>query len=55
MLGYGLPVAELKVAVQKTKRGARGLINGDNLKTDYRKVVGIILTILPILNMVIIM
>ena len=40
MLGYGLPVAELKVAVQKQKDAQDALINGDNLKTDYRKVVG---------------
>ena len=40
MLGYGLPVAELKVAVQKQKDDQDALINGDNLKTDYRKVVG---------------
>ena len=40
MLGYGLPVAELKVAVQKQKEAQEALINGDNLKTDYRKVVG---------------
>jgi hypothetical protein len=42
MLGYGLPVAELKVAVQTKKEAQEALINGDNLKTDYRKVVGII-------------
>lgn len=40
MLSYGLPVAELKVAVQKQLDGQIALINGDHLKTDYRKVVG---------------
>ena len=40
MLSYGLPIADLKVAVQKQLDDQIALINGDNLKTDYRKVVG---------------
>ena len=40
MLSYGLPLADLKVAVQKQLDDQVALINGDNLKTDYRKVVG---------------
>ena len=40
MLSYGLPIADLKVAVQKQLDDQVALINGDNLKTDYRKVVG---------------
>lgn len=40
MLSYGLPVADLKAAVEKQLAGQIALINGDNLKTDYRKVVG---------------
>ena len=40
MLSYNLPIAELKVAVQKQLDGFNALIKGDNLKTDYRKVVG---------------
>jgi subtilisin family serine protease len=40
MLSYGMPIAELKEAVQKQLEGDIALLNGDNLKTDYRKVVG---------------
>lgn len=40
MLSYNLPIADLKVAVQKQLDGFNALIKGDNLKTDYRKVVG---------------
>lgn len=40
MLSYGLPIADLKAAVQKQLDGQVALVNGDNLKTDYRKVVG---------------
>lgn len=40
MLSYGLPVAELKAAIENDLKGFIALLNGDNLKTDYRKVVG---------------
>ena len=40
MLSYNLPIADLKVAVQKQLDGFNVLLNGDNLKTDYRKVLG---------------
>ncbi|MGO4905477.1 S8 family peptidase [Flavobacterium sp. W20_MBD1_R3] len=40
MLSYGLPVADLKTAIENDLSGFIALINGDNLKTDYRKVVG---------------
>lgn len=40
MLSYGLPIADLTVAVQKQLDEQVALINGDHLKTDYRKVVG---------------
>ena len=40
MMSYGLPVAELKVAVQKQKDDQEALLNGDNLKTNYRAVLG---------------
>jgi cell wall-associated protease len=40
MLSYGMPIAELKEAIQKQLEGDIALLNGDNLKTDYRKVVG---------------
>ncbi|TDD78280.1 S8 family peptidase [Flavobacterium caseinilyticum] len=40
LLSYGLPIAELKIAVQKQLDDQVALINGDHLKTDYRKVVG---------------
>lgn len=40
MLSYGLPVVDLKAAVEKQVEGQVAVVNGDNLKTDYRKVVG---------------
>ncbi|MEY4038164.1 MAG: hypothetical protein RIR67_474, partial [Bacteroidota bacterium] len=40
MLSYGMPIAELKEAIQKQLDGFVALLNGDNLKTDYRKVLG---------------
>ena len=40
MLSYGMPISELKNAVQKQLDGFLALLNGDNLKTDYRKVLG---------------
>jgi cell wall-associated protease len=40
MLSYGMPLADLKVAVQKQLDGFNSLLQGDNLSTDYRKVVG---------------
>lgn len=40
MLSYNMPIADLKVAVQKQLDGFNALLNGDNLKTDYRNVVG---------------
>ena len=40
MFSYRLPVADLKAAVEKQLEGQIALVNGDNLKTDYRKVVG---------------
>lgn len=40
MLSYGMLVSELKEAVQKQLDDFNALLNGDNLKTDYRKVVG---------------
>ena len=40
MLSYGMTVSELKEAVQKQLDGFNALLNGDNLKTNYRKVVG---------------
>ena len=40
ILSYKMPMAELKDVVQKQLDGNLALINGDNLKTDYRKIVG---------------
>jgi cell wall-associated protease len=40
MLSFNLPIADLRVAVQKQLDGFNALLNGDNLTTDYRKVVG---------------
>ncbi|MFV5690689.1 S8 family peptidase [Flavobacterium sp. LT1R49] len=40
MFSYGMPIAELKAAVQKQLDGFNVLLQGENLKTDYRKVVG---------------
>jgi subtilisin family serine protease len=40
ILSYGMPISELKEAIQKQLDGFVALLNGDNLKTDYRKVLG---------------
>ena len=40
ILSYKMPMDELKDVVQKQLNGHLALLNGDNLKTDYRKVVG---------------
>ncbi|KIA87044.1 S8 family peptidase [Flavobacterium sp. AED] len=40
MLSYGMPLTDLKAAVQKQLDGFNAVLNGENLKTDYRKVVG---------------
>jgi subtilisin family serine protease len=40
MLSYGLPVAGLKEAIEKDLTGFVALSSGENLKTDYRKVLG---------------
>jgi cell wall-associated protease len=40
MLSYGLSVVDLTAAIQVDVDGMIALLNGDNLKTDYRKVVG---------------
>ncbi|MBP2283714.1 subtilisin family serine protease [Flavobacterium sp. CG_23.5] len=40
MLSYGMPVADLKIAVQKQLDGFDATLKGDNLKADYRKIVG---------------
>jgi len=40
MLSYGLPVEELKKEIKKELDGYVETLNGDNLKTDYRKVLG---------------
>ena len=40
MLSFGLPVADLKVEIKKELEGALLALNGDNLKTNYRKVLG---------------
>jgi subtilisin family serine protease len=37
---FGMTVPEFKVALQKELDGYNNVINGDNLKTNYRKVVG---------------
>jgi cell wall-associated protease len=37
---FGLTVPEFKIAVQKELDGYISVINGDNLKTNYRKVLG---------------
>jgi cell wall-associated protease len=37
---FGLTVPEFKIAVQKELDGYNRVINGDNLKTNYRKVLG---------------
>jgi subtilisin family serine protease len=40
MLSYGLPVADLKVEIKKELDGAISQLNGENLKQNYRKVLG---------------
>ena len=40
MLAYGLTVENLKKEIQKELDGATKVLNGDNLKTNYRKVLG---------------
>lgn len=40
MLSFGLPVVELKAAIENDLKGFIALLSGDNLKTDYRKVLG---------------
>jgi len=40
MLSYGLPVADLKVEIKKELDEIIAALNDDNLKQDYRKVVG---------------
>jgi len=40
MLSFNLPIADLKVAIQKQLDGMNAILKGDNLTTDYRKVVG---------------
>ncbi len=40
MLSYGMPVVDLKEAIKKQLDDQIALVNGDNLKQDYRKVVG---------------
>jgi hypothetical protein len=51
MLSYGgLPVADLKTAVEKQVEGQVALVNGDNLKQIIEKLLGIIQMILPIQN-----
>ncbi|MEC5164601.1 cell wall-associated protease [Flavobacterium sp. PL11] len=40
MLSYGLPVEGLKEAIEKDLTGFVALSSGENIKTDYRKVLG---------------
>ena len=40
MLSYGMPLVDLKVAVQKQLDSFNALLKGDNLNTDYRKILG---------------
>ena len=40
MLAYGMPVADLKKEIKKELDGYIQVLNGDNLKKDYRKVLG---------------
>ncbi len=40
ILSYKMPMSELKDVVQQQLDGFLALLNGDNLKTNYRKVVG---------------
>ena len=40
MLSYGLSVADLKKEIQKELEGFEKVLSGENLKTNYRKVLG---------------
>lgn len=40
MLSFGLPVADLRMEIKKELESALLTLNGDNLKTDYRKILG---------------
>lgn len=40
MFSFGMPIADLKVAVQKQLDGLNATLKGENIKNDYRKVVG---------------
>ena len=40
MFSYGMPIADLKKEIQHELDGFKAVLSGDNLKTDYRKVVG---------------
>jgi cell wall-associated protease len=40
LLSFGLPVADLKVEINKELEGLLSTLNDDNLKQDYRKVLG---------------
>ena len=40
MLSFGMPIAGLKEAIEKDLTDFKALTNGENLKMDYRKVVG---------------
>jgi subtilisin family serine protease len=40
LLSFGLPVADLKVEIKKELEGIISTLNGENLKQDYRKVLG---------------
>ena len=40
MLSFGLPLDALKVEIKKELEGSISTLNGDNLKVDYRKVLG---------------
>lgn len=40
MFSYGMPIADLKVGVTKQLNGFATALSGENLKTDYRKIIG---------------
>jgi subtilisin family serine protease len=40
MFSFGLTIVELKDAIQKQLDGFNSLLSGENLKTDYRKILG---------------
>jgi hypothetical protein len=50
MLSYGMSVVDLEKAIQGDIDEMTALLNGDNLKQDYRKVVGDNQTISPTQN-----